>query len=283
MKVTVLGIDGLDYDTVERLDLKNLKQAAYGKLSIPDECYRELAKGGRSPWTPLCWLTILTGRVPPEEYRMTRNIQFDNTVIEALRWQLGRHLGFIKGKRKILWRLGFKPSRATTSIKKNPIARTLPNIFDLAHEPVVFNVPTYSENWRVNPKKKLMNPLEILPYAEEEDRLMKAYVTSVLGRGVDYELLMAYTRILDNYGHLMHGSEQYIYRYRMMDVFAKEVSRKVDGLLLILSDHGFKELEGTEHGGAHSDHAFYSTNSAIDVPMNSLTDVYNLIKRALDT
>lgn len=283
MKVTVLGIDGLDHDTVEELNLVNLKQAAHGKLSIPDECYKELAQGGRSPWTPLCWLTILTGQVPPEEYRMARNIQFDNDLLEAIRWRLGRYLGFVKGKRKIFWKLGFKPSRAKTSIKKDPIARTLPNIFDLAEEPIVFNVPTYSENWRINPKKKLMNRLELLPYADEEDRLMKAYVSSVLGRAVDYKLLMAYTRVLDNYGHQMYGSEQYIYRYKMMDLFVKEVSRKVDGLLLVVSDHGFRGLGGTEHGGEHSDHAFYSTNIAMNAPMNSLTDVYALVKRALKT
>ncbi|UCD44846.1 MAG: alkaline phosphatase family protein [Candidatus Bathyarchaeota archaeon] len=283
MQVTVLGIDGLDHGLVEELGLNNLRQAAHGVLSIPDECYRELAEGGRSPWTPLCWLTILTGQVPPEEYRMARNIQFDNNLLEAIRWHLGRYLGFVKGKRKILWKLGFKPSRAKTSIKKDPIARTLPNIFDLIEEPIAFNVPTYSENWRINPMKKLMNRLELLPYADEEDRLMKAYVSSVLGRVVDYDLMMAYTRVLDNYGHQMYGSEQYIYRYRMMDLFVKEVSRKIDGLLLIVSDHGFRRLEGTEHGGEHSDHAFYSTNIAMDVPMNSLTDVYALVKRALET
>jgi len=281
LKVTILGIDGLDFDTVEELNLVNIKQAAYGKLSIPDECYIELVNGRRSPWTPLCWLTILTGKVPPERYRMNRKIQFDNSLLEALRWHLGRHLGFIKGKRKIMWKLGFKPSRVVASLKKDPISKTLPNIFDLAEDTIVFNVPTYSENWRINPKKKLMNRLELLPFADEEDRLMKAYVSSILGRRADYNLLMVYSRVLDNYGHQMYRTEQYFYRYRMMDVFVREVSRNVEGLLLIVSDHGFRRLEGTDLGGEHSDFAFYSQNIPMNVSMNSLTDVYSLVEKAL--
>ena len=283
MKVTVLGIDGLDYNIVEELNLVNLKQAVYGKLSIPDECYRVLARGGRSPWTPLCWLSILTGDVPPKKYQMTRNIQFDNQLLESLRWRLGGMLRFVKGKRKILWKLGFKPSRATTALKQEPISKDIGCFFDLVEKGVDFNVPTYSDNYKLKPPKKLMSWKDLLPYVEEEDQLMKRYVTSIIGSGADYDLFMAYTRLLDHYGHQMYRTEQFYYRYRMMDLFVRDVSKMIVGLLLIVSDHGIRSLPSTTTGGEHSDHAFYSMNVPLDVPMNSLTDVYNAVKKALQT
>ena len=39
MRVTIIGIDGLDYNIVGAMELKNLEQEHCGKLTIPKECY----------------------------------------------------------------------------------------------------------------------------------------------------------------------------------------------------------------------------------------------------
>lgn len=50
-------------------------------------------------------------------------------------------------------------------------------------------------------------------------------------------------------------------------------------MLLLISDHAFKKLEGVSFGGEHSDYAFYSTNvSSFNTEMNDLTDVHSLVK-----
>ena len=283
LKVTVLGIDGLSFDIVEEMDLKNIKQAEYGKLFIPDECCWELVKGGKSPWTPLCWMSILTGDVPPEQYRINRHLMYDNRFIEFIRWNVGKYFKFIRGKRRFLREIGFKPSSEIKNISSNPLSRNLVTFFGLAEKKIDFNVPTYSEVFRLGPKIKTNNRLKLLPYSDKEFDLMKRYTRSVLRGRADYDLFMAYTRVLDSYGHQMYRTKVYYHRYELMDLFIRDIARDIEGLLLIVSDHGIRQLKGTKLGGEHSDHAFYSTNMSLDISMNSITDVYDLVKRTLET
>jgi len=42
MKVMILAFDGLEYELVEKFNLKNLKQIEYGKVRIPKECFLEV-------------------------------------------------------------------------------------------------------------------------------------------------------------------------------------------------------------------------------------------------
>ena len=112
---------------------------------------------------------------------------------------------------------------------------------------------------------------------------MKLYTRSVLRGRADYDLFMAYTRVLDSYGHQIYRTKAYYHRYELMDLFIRDIARDVEGLLLIVSDHGFRQLEGTKLGGEHSDHAFYSSNMSLDKSMNAITDVYDLVKRTLET
>jgi len=42
MKVMILAFDGLEYELVEKFNLKNLKQIEYGKVRIPKECFIEV-------------------------------------------------------------------------------------------------------------------------------------------------------------------------------------------------------------------------------------------------
>ncbi|KON29267.1 hypothetical protein AC482_06960 [miscellaneous Crenarchaeota group-15 archaeon DG-45] len=282
MRVTIIGIDGLDHDVVEELDLRNLKQRVHGRLAIPDECYREIASGDRSPWTPLCWMTILTGALPPEEYRQARARSYRNPLVEGLKRRLGRSLAFMQGKRNLLQKVGIRQARMGGRLSRGAVSKGMNTIFDLAERSMDFNVPTYSDTFSLKPLHDAHEERELLRFVDEEHELMERFVLSVLGRGAEYDLLMAYTRVLDHFGHQMYRTEAFYHRYRMMDLFIHELAPKVEGLLLIVSDHGFTGLEGTAHGGKHSDHATYSMNLPMDTPMNSLLDVYPLVERALE-
>ena len=262
MRVTIIGIDGLDYNIVKALDLGGLQQEVCGKLSIPKECFRELSKGVFSPWTPLCWMSIITGQVPPMEFRQNKKKVYTNDYVEWMRKNFGKYLGFLKGKRKILRKYGAELSKY--KMMETPFVREMDTFFDLARNSIDFNIPSYSEGYTLRPFGTEAEGLEHLKLFDEEDKLVKHFILSVLNRNPKYDLFMAYMRAIDHYGHQKFGTKDFYNRYKLMDVFIHEISQKVDGLLLICSDHGFQQLEGTRTGGRHSNYAFYSINQEID-------------------
>ena len=279
MRVTIIGIDGLDYNIVKALELRGLQQEIYGKLSIPEECFREIGKGVYSPWTPLCWMTIITGQIPPEEYRQNKKKVYTNDSLDWVRRNLGKYLGFVKGKRKLLRKYGAELSKY--KMMETPFVRGMATFFDLAKDPIDFNIPSYSEGYTLRPFGTEAEGLEHLKLFDKEDKLVKQFIRSLLNRNSNYDLFMAYMRAIDHYGHQKFGTRDFFNRYKLMDVFIHGLSQKVDGLLLICSDHGFQQLEGTKTGGRHSNYAFYSMNQEIDMPMNSLLDIYPLIEYAI--
>ena len=280
MRVTIIGIDGLDYDIVEAMELRNLQQETCGKLSIPRECYREIEKNVFSPWTPLCWMSIVTGQIPPEELRQEKKQVYTNTTLDWIRRHFGKYLGFMKGKRKILMKHGMELTKY--KMVETPFIRDMATIFDLVEKPIDFNIPSYSEGYTLRPFGTEAEGLEHLELFDEEDKLVKKFIRTVLNGNPTYDLFMAYMRAIDHYGHQKFGTKDFFNRYKLMDLFIHEVKQKTEGLLLICSDHGFQKLEGTRTGGRHSDYAFYSLNKKLDVEMNSILDIYPLVKYALE-
>jgi hypothetical protein len=280
MRVTIIGIDGLDYDIVEAMELRNLQQEVCGKLTIPRECYRELGKGVFSPWTPLCWMSIITGQIPPVELRQEKKKVYSNDRIDWVRRNFGKYLGFMRGKRKLLMKYGVEVSKY--KMVETPIIREMDTIFDLAVKYIDFNIPSYSEGYTLRPFEVETEGLEHLQLFDKEDQLVKKFIKTVLNSSPSYDLFMAYMRAIDHYGHQMYGTKDLFNRYKLMDLFIHEIKKQIDGLLIICSDHGFQQLEGTRTGGRHSDFAFFSLNKEMDVKMNSLLDVYPLVKLALE-
>jgi hypothetical protein len=280
MRVTIIGIDGLDYNIVEAMELRNLQQEVCGKLTIPRECYREIMKDVFSPWTPLCWMSIITGQIPPEELRQEKKKVYTSDSIDWVRRHFGKYLGFMRGKRKLLMKAGVELSKY--KMVETPFIRDMDTIFNLAEKPIDFNIPAYSEGYTLRPFKTEAEGLEHLELFDEEDKLVKKFIRTVLSHDPSYDLFMAYMRAIDHYGHQKFGTKDFFNRYKLMDLFIHEVRQSIDGLLLICSDHGFKKLEGTRTGGIHSDYAFYSINKELDVEMNSLVDIYPLVKYAFE-
>lgn len=272
MKITVLGIDGLDFGMVKELDLENLKQKRYGKLKIPEECYIHIGRKDAVPWTPLCWMTIITGRTPPSKYQEQTPTILKNPAMEKIR----KSLGFIKGKARALEKFGFRPHQW----KWGNVSRRHRTIFDLAKKSLDFNVPTYSEDWILGPvKKRKVELKDYLKFIDDEYWRIRHSLFSILEGKQEYDILMCYMGILDAYGHCFYRHEKYYQKYIDVDEFIGRIRENVDGMLLVVSDHGFEKLEGVSFGGKHSDYAFYSTNiSSFNTEMNDLTDVYGLVK-----
>lgn len=262
--ICLLGIDALEYNLIEDMNLKNIMQKQYMKLSIPDECCRNV-NGELVPYSPYCWESILTGEKPLESIKV-----YKNSMLERIRQKVGPNLKFIKGKRKFLEKFGLKYYRGD---KPHPSSRSLNTFFDIFPVNIDFNVPTYSLDYVFNPFKEIddreMQILKMLEFADEEFELFKKFTLIMTSR--KFDLIMVYTRLLDWYGHFRFGTNGYYYRYKLVDLFLKDLSKKFSGIILVLSDHGMKN-------GNHTTHAFFSTNKKTDAP-KSLLDIHKLLYR----
>jgi len=63
-KVLILGLDALEYDLVEKWNLKNLKQEEYGKTELPIK--KEDGYLYPEPATVIIWPCFITG-MPPKK------------------------------------------------------------------------------------------------------------------------------------------------------------------------------------------------------------------------
>lgn len=79
MRLIILGIDALDINIVEKLDLNALKQVQYGELEVP------LSSVSGYPRSPSVWATFLSGEV--SEIEFTRNKE----GINMFRGQISRN------------------------------------------------------------------------------------------------------------------------------------------------------------------------------------------------
>ena len=262
--ICLVCVDALEYDLVEKLNLKNIMQKQWVKLSTPDECCKNV-NGELLPYSPYCWESILTGEKPIESIKI-----YKNSMLESIRKKIGPNLKFIKGKRKFLEKIGLKYYRGD---EPRPSSRTLNTIFDIFPLPVDFNVPTYSLDYVFNPYRKIgdreLQTLKMLEFADEEFELLIKFTLLMTSRKNDF--IMVYTRLLDWYGHFRFGTDGYYYRYKLVDLFLRDLSKKFPGTILVLSDHGMKD-------GNHTRHAFFSTNKKMDTP-NSILDIYDLLYR----
>lgn len=262
--ICLLCIDALEYNLVKELNLKNIMQKQWVKLSIPDECCRNV-DGEFVPYSPYCWESILTGEKPLESIKI-----YKNSMLESVRKKVGSNLNFIKGKRKFLEKIGLKYYRVD---EPNPSSRILNTIFDIFPLHVDFNVPTYSLDYVFNPFKEIddreLQTLKMLEFVDEEFELFKKFTLLTTSKKLDF--IMTYTRFLDWYGHFRFGTNGYYYRYKLIDLFIRDLSKKFSGTILVLSDHGMND-------GNHTRHAFFSTNKKLDAP-NSILDIHDLLYR----
>lgn len=271
MKVLVIGIDGLDYNLVEVLKLKNLIQKSYGKLDIPPECFIDVDTG-RFPYTPKVWEALLTGEKPSEEETRALWI-YKNPLLEKIRWL--PIVKKIKGKRLFLRRIGIKLERKGFRIpKKTILHKCQPSIY--------VNVPGINPwddtNLKIN---ELIDEGKINTLFLVLEKYMNDVFNEFRERvsGHDYKIAMVYTNVIDYIGHLCWYKcfNRVIKLYKKLDA---RVGKLLDAIehdaSIIISDHG---MRGSEDGvsGEHTKHLFYSTN----IP-TQFKDIYEIPTKIME-
>lgn len=280
MKVVILGFDGLEYYLVERFRLKNMKQKQYGKLSIPKECYTQtvdpLGKKVYEPWTPYVWSAFLTGKLPTETGINKPSLaRWDNPVLQFLRvFSIKVGLDRIRNKGKIFEKLGFKRTGFSMENYK------CPTIFSYAKKPCIINVPTISKNWGVKLEGKTFD--EMLQATWHRFYDVRNETLSAVKEG-DWDLLMAYTRLLDVIGELCFRRFKLLFKaYSICNQYVGQIKKNLDNdtICLIISDHGMERFGNTPFG-KHSNHAFYSLNIKTNWKPKTVLDFFHKISEWL--
>ncbi len=289
-RVCILALDALEYDLVEKFDLKGIKQVEYGKVTVPPECFKEshsphFEEPQIEPYTPKVWFSFLTGKLPtPDNFSIHR---WDNEVLEMLQFlsaKLGLHR--VKGKGKLLKFLGFRKRASKTH------DYGVPTFFDFAEGSYDINVPVYSEEWHGwglegNPDD-FENFTDFIAFTLDRELLqfnkLRRRTLLFLKQNRDWQLFMVYFKTLDTYGELCFADPKRLSEiYKKFDSFVTEVKKRLNEcFVFIISDHGMERLGKTPFG-KHSNHAFYSINKPLGLKNPKITDFYALIRKVLES
>lgn len=97
-----------------------------------------------------------------------------------------------------------------------------------------------------------------------------------LGQLGEHQLLIGYFNLADAIGHLSFGVYTKMKKvYQELNQLAEKTLQNSDDLTLIISDHGMKKVG---RFGDHTQHGYYSTNTALDLGQPKITDFHSIIK-----
>lgn len=276
MKVFILAIDGLEYNLVEKWDLKNLKQTVYGK--------------GKSfitrdvPYTPTMWTSFITGKYP-EEHKI-------NTWWT---WGIFEHfkklpiISKIRGKGKFLKLFGINPRRL---VKRTDWKVNIETIFDKIRPSIPLFIPAYNESEKFHQFEKELNIFDLIrkrgnekmPIETLEEIILKNHQKrkEIMFEEIekDWKLFMVWFDLCDLFGHVFWtiNFPKIRWAYYEFDSLVKKIKEKIKDkyLFLIVSDHG---MELSEDGvtGNHSDHFFWSLNIKTDWRPKDFTSFFDFI------
>jgi len=269
-RALVLAFDGLEYDLVEKWNLKNIKQKVYGKYLAP------VSPRHGKPHTPSAWVSFITGK-SVEEHGIDDWWTYGklNRIFNWLRWK--PPFIWIKGKRKLLRKIGLGPQIHT---KKDLKVRT---IFDVVKPSIALNIPAYNEplSYHIELEKALekgLNEYERKIW-EIHRRRVKALMENI---NKEWKLLMAWFDLADLLGHIymVKNPLRLLRGYLELNRLVGRVSKITgkDTFIIVVSDHGMKPAGST---GDHSKYGFYSFNMNVGYKPKRITDFYKLILKII--
>jgi len=264
-----LALDGLDYGLVKRWKLKSLLQKRHGVFEIGREYFHPTIG---EPYTPIIWASIITGR-KPQEHGVKDWWVYGNFLDRLKYLPIIRH---IKGKRKLLRKMGLKPRVVSRCDVR---CRT---IFDVVKPSVAVYVPAYNDPTIFHERLSKVVAHGIDEYIREiwnvhEER--KRAVFEALEENREWKLFMAYFDIADLLGHvcLVKRPLKLMKAYLELNKLAGKLqSLAPDSVFLIMTDHC---MEPSDDGvtGVHAKHAFWSLNIDIEWEPKDYTDYYHKI------
>jgi len=276
MRVFLFCIDALEYDFVVKRDYPNIKQVHAEKVHIPLNCMTMKADGLITPFSPVMWMQILTGRVESEAVT-EKPERYKNSVLNYL-----TRRNTARGLYKFLTSSGLirKGLPLRMGFERKNILEGEESLLTVAKKPIILQNPVIAEVKWAGIKTGEFKPFEILDKFVnifEEERI------EVLERmKEDWDLLLFYTKLLDTSGHLLWGRDEYMEKYYdKIESLAGEIKETLpsDAVLITLSDHGMSLLPGSSIGGRHSHSAFMSMSHPAQVPEDfNILDIRGIIE-----
>ena len=210
-KVCILGIDGLEYDFVEKYDLKNLKQVQYGKSRVIFEGQKK-----KIPYTPVIWSSFLSGKHPDEHKVNTDKVWKSRLpdIAAKIEKYFDRKLGIklIPHKwinKNFARKLGFKYRPMRVDDLKHD------TIFDFVGNSVALSVPCYSEKEETLELREIMVSEAQGKKTDLKEKAWKVYREKRKEfldklKNENWSLFMVHIYLVDALSHTYYYDQDYI-------------------------------------------------------------------------
>jgi len=258
-RIVILGLDGLEYDFVERWNLKNLKQREYGKLEVP------INKEKGVPWSPEVWAAFLTGRhIPSLDFSRTPMLDFILKALKFMRRYIPLSLGL--GRKAVIRAPVHFPELKERTFLDLTNSKEI-NVPYYSHDNKTFRISWELDAGKISLKEAVNKDLNLYIY-------WKRRILKELEEAGDFDVVFAFMHFPDALQHLLFIRSLAIKElYADLDQYVSRLKLRVDSsLFLIVSDHGF-DLETK----THSMYGFYSSNVSLDPRPRRITDFYDMI------
>lgn len=268
-KIFILGLDGLEYDFVEKWNMVHLAQRDYSKITVP------LSEKTGTPTSPEVWASFLTGK----------HVQMSFDAISPPLAPLLNLLGFMRKyinlslglNRKIRenvpmkmwkhWHTGFPPLKQKTFLDLTNSKEI--NAPYYSYDDVAFTVMRNFGDGKLSLRQSI-GILKAL-YGKSKNRILRETESFQ-----DADVVFAYMHFPDILQHLLFVRPSEIKKHYIdLDNYASVLKSRIKDstLFIIVSDHGFSF--GTK---LHSKHAFYSSNVILEPKPKRITDFFQIIK-----
>jgi hypothetical protein len=266
-KLVIVGLDGLDYQKIEKYDCENLVLEDFGKLDLEDLPLT----------TPVLWASMITGK-QPEEHGVNSMLTFRGEKVrkaDRILTKILNKFGFAGVHlRKFLWYYIYDSSLI---VPDREVLKS-DTVFEKIKDAVALDIPGYSEypyiagKMNVGPSHRKYPPVSrehVFRDVKAEHFYRKKQFFEHVG---EHKMVMQHFHYPDWHQHLFLSEEKDQELYSYMDEFAGEILDAVDEdtLVVFCSDHGVED-------GGHRDQAFYSSNA----DLGDGVKLTNIIDRAL--
>lgn len=265
--IFILGIDALDYELVEKINLNNLKQLEYGKVIVP--IHKELGV----PLSPEVWASFLAGIYISKDFKKPQYFtRYLLKLIPSLR--INSSKGFLN-KFKFLYNKLFTVSKKFGNLNVKTFLDTT--------QSMEINVPFYSFDNKTFDIVNLFGTgkLSLNQTIKEIDtiyEMRKNQIINEIDNIENEDVVFAFMHTTDVLQHMSFINFSKIRQhYKDLDNYVSVLKRKLedsfrDIIFIIVSDHGF------DFGiGDHSKYAFYSSNHHLIPKPEKITDFYGII------
>ena len=267
MKIFVFGLDGLEYDLVEKWDLTCLKQLEYGRTVVP------INDKTNHPFSPEVWGTFLLGK--HEIVSATGSHHPLSMFLRSLKF-LRKHIQLSLGLgRKVLHAM---PVKWWGGLEYG-IPSSQKTFLDLTKSKAI-NAPFYGNDCYsfIIMQRFNAGELSLQQTAEAYQKLYmerKNLILREVEKIRDEDVVFAFMHFPDILQHFLFTKPVKIKKhYFDLNNYVRTLKRKIDAdvTFLIVSDHGFDLKTGT-----HSEHGFYSCNKHLDPKPEQITDFFKII------